>query len=558
MSAPQHSPKQQGSQVHIYEVDRHDGANALREPSMPPTGKKTPSKSLLTIKRAAIYARVSTHIQEEEGTSLESQVEDGHAYAKQQGYLVADEHVFKDVHTGTEYRERKALTRLREAMRQGAFTVVVVYDVDRLSRSTTHLAVLLDEAEHLGVSVEFIKEKFDDTPQGKFIRQAKGFVGEIEREKIIERSQRGRIARAQAGKLVPSRKPLYGYQFNADRTAYIIDPKESIVVRRVFQIAVDGWTQRAITRQLNDEGIPSPEGKSWHHCAILRILKERQYTGEAVAFRYIRTKVAGKYTTAIKRGPEEDHIKLPEGTVPQLVDFIVFEKVQEQLRFNKAQATRNNQRPEMALLRGGYAKCGYCGHNMTVRAPTPTRHAIYQCSQGYSVEKFCHRHGISAPILDEAVWRRIVEVVEDPSQVLQKIEDMKHIDPIQAELAPVERTLKQIELQQERLLANLSSLDPLYAGHIRQELNNLAEEQRRLEKERHQLMTLQADWEETQRELKDFEQWCRNFAQGLGTHTYEEKRRACRMLGVQVSVWGMDHSPRYKITMSLDIVVRSA
>ena len=61
---------------------------------------------------------------------------------------------------------RKALTRLREAMRQGAFTVVVVYDVDRLSRSTTHLAVLLDEAEHLGVSVEFVKYpclmKFDN------------------------------------------------------------------------------------------------------------------------------------------------------------------------------------------------------------------------------------------------------------------------------------------------------------------------------------------------------------------------------------------------------------
>ena len=84
--------------------------------------------------RAAIYARVSTDKQEEEGTSLVTQVQKCLECCWRKGYVVAEIHIYREVWTGAEYRERPLLSKLREAARNREFDVVVFYAFDRLSR----------------------------------------------------------------------------------------------------------------------------------------------------------------------------------------------------------------------------------------------------------------------------------------------------------------------------------------------------------------------------------------------------------------------------------------
>ena len=82
---------------------------------------------------AALYCRVSTSGQEEDGTSLDTQEERCRHYATEQGYLIDEAHVYREVYTGTELWQRPKLTALREAIRKGCVTHLVAYAIDRKS-----------------------------------------------------------------------------------------------------------------------------------------------------------------------------------------------------------------------------------------------------------------------------------------------------------------------------------------------------------------------------------------------------------------------------------------
>src|SRR5262245_31873814 len=112
--------------------------------------------------RAAIYVRVSTDRQEEEGTSLDTQEAACRAYATEHGYAIIA--VYREVWAGAEYRERPQLTALREAARAGAVDIIVIYAIDRLSRNQTHFAVLWDDFQHVGVRLECVTEDIEDSP----------------------------------------------------------------------------------------------------------------------------------------------------------------------------------------------------------------------------------------------------------------------------------------------------------------------------------------------------------------------------------------------------------
>jgi site-specific DNA recombinase len=141
-------------------------------------------------RRAALYLRVSSQ-QQEDNFSLPTQEERCRQYASERGYQVADAHVFREVYTGVELWERPHLSRLREMIRRHEIDVVIAYAIDRLSRDPVHLGVILSEADHAGVRVEFVTEPLDDSPEGQLIRFVRGYAAKVEHTKIKERMMRG-------------------------------------------------------------------------------------------------------------------------------------------------------------------------------------------------------------------------------------------------------------------------------------------------------------------------------------------------------------------------------
>src|SRR5216684_2753670 len=122
--------------------------------------------------RAVIYARVSSEIQESDGSSLDTQVEGCTAYANEQGYFIVE--TVRETFTGSLLWERKKLSRIREMARNNEFDVLIFNTFDRLSRNQTHLVIVLEEMQRLNIRVECVRENLDSTPQGELLRHVMG------------------------------------------------------------------------------------------------------------------------------------------------------------------------------------------------------------------------------------------------------------------------------------------------------------------------------------------------------------------------------------------------
>src|SRR5207253_4840949 len=143
--------------------------------------------------------------------------------------------VYREVFSGIELWERPRLTALREAVRQRDVAVVIAYETSRLARDPVHLGVVLSEAEHAGVAVQFVTEPLDDSPEGQLIRFVRGYAAKVEHEKIKERTRRGKRERVAAGKPLPGCRPLYGYRWaDETHTRYEPDPPTAAIVERIY------------------------------------------------------------------------------------------------------------------------------------------------------------------------------------------------------------------------------------------------------------------------------------------------------------------------------------
>src|SRR5260370_7359844 len=98
---------------------------------------------------------------------------------------------------------------MRELYGEGKITGVVIRPLDRLIRSQTHVAILIEEMEHYGITLYSVKEVIDDTPMGKFARMVLAFVAEMEREKIMDRTITGKVNKTREGKVATGPKALY-------------------------------------------------------------------------------------------------------------------------------------------------------------------------------------------------------------------------------------------------------------------------------------------------------------------------------------------------------------
>jgi site-specific DNA recombinase len=517
-----------------------------------PRAEPAPGLRLVPSKQAAVYIRVSTDKQES-NYSLPTQEERCRAYAAEQGYRVAE--VYRETYTATELWERPELARLREALARRELDAVICYDPDRFSRKQIHSAMLQDLCERAGAELKFAMFDFTRDATGQFMLNARVFAAELEREKIMERTQRGLLARAKAGKLRGSGYPMYGYRFTADRGAYELDPATAPIVRRIFDRAARGWSTRTIAATLTAEGVPTPRGKArWSHTAVTAILRNGQYTGDARAYRVEDRRVSGK--RVLRRRPAEEQIALPAGTIPPLIDPAIFEAVQGRLGRNKAESARNHREPERFLLRGGLVRCGYCGRALSSRLTKPAGRAAWACyraSAGNGHEGCGHAFTIGAIALDTGVWAKVERILTDPEIIAAELARLRESDPTGEELATVDRARADVERRRRNLLAQLEDLDPVSARDTRERLAALGAQAAALDAERAGVLGRGAGWEAARQRLADVQAWCGTVAMRLGELTYEQKRLALDALGVRVRLWQRDHTPRYDFTASIPL-----
>ena len=178
-------------------------------------------------------------------------------------------------------------------------------------------------------------ENFERTAIGRFILAARAFVAEVEREKTVERTARGRAERARSGRLPQATSTgFYGYTYIPGTGRRDLNPVQAPIIVRIFEQFVGGESCSRIASELNAGGIRTVTGKQWYPITVERILRNETYTGRTVfgkaGTRMVRRPGRKRRVREVSARPESEHIAI-EGASPQIVSSKLFERARARL-----------------------------------------------------------------------------------------------------------------------------------------------------------------------------------------------------------------------------------
>jgi DNA invertase Pin-like site-specific DNA recombinase len=178
--------------------------------------------------KAALYCRVSTEEQASSGFSLRQQLGTLRRYCKDHDIEVGGE--LQDTSSGANL-DRPGLDALRDRISLGGVEVVLCQDRDRISREPAHVYILREELLEYGTILRSLNDWGDDSPEGALHDGILDQLAKFNRAKTAERTRRGRMRKAQEGKIVGTGKAPYGFYY-ADH--YHVDPDRMPFVHEIF------------------------------------------------------------------------------------------------------------------------------------------------------------------------------------------------------------------------------------------------------------------------------------------------------------------------------------
>jgi site-specific DNA recombinase len=269
-------------------------------------------------RRCALYIRVSTGLQVG-GNSLGTQKRQLLAHAQARGYEVAD--VYMDAGLSAKNMDRPELQRLLADVKARKVDVVLVWKVDRISRSLHDLVGLIQTLREHGVDFAAVDQDFDTgDPAGLLTLHILGSFAQFEREMLIERTREGHLRRLMAHDWSCGPVP-YGYRKVDGRL--VEQPDQAEVVRRIFTRYLEIRSYRGLARELNEAGVPAPHGSRWHDNTVKGILTNPVYAG---------SNVYGRHASDDTRVKPREEWTVVGGMRGSLVQPSAFEEVQLGIR----------------------------------------------------------------------------------------------------------------------------------------------------------------------------------------------------------------------------------
>lgn len=501
-------------------------------------------------KNAVIYARVSTD-EQGRGYSLPTQIDGCKKYAEEHGYILLA--TFQDAYTGTTL-ERPGLTELYEFIDTHPVNVLLVYDIDRLSRDVGNQAIIEMEMAQANVEIEYVLGRYAKTPEGELMKLIKSGIAQYENRQRVERSRRGKRGRAQAGYVIcPANRAAFGYTYHSEphRGWLEINEKEAEVVRMIYDwLIVEGlstykiarrlWEQQILSRGDYSDVVAKKNGRAeWSPTTVKRIISNPVYKGTWYYGKTRRTKINGK--TRQVKVPESEWIEV---SVPAIIDAETWELAQKCLVRNKQGAKRNAKRKY--LLRS-LIFCT-CGRRWGGRYKNTHKLAYYRC---YSTEtqpwfgRCTSRFSYPQIEIENAVWQTVYGFFLEPETLFQEIErrreesemeteqDRKRLDAVRAALQENERKME-ILLDQVLTDGFAQSIIDNRKRELNAERDTLLTKQSQILKKL-ETVTITPERQQTIIEL------ARQVREGLDNATFETKRHLLEILNVRIDVIDREH-----------------
>jgi site-specific DNA recombinase len=229
----------------------------------------------------ALYIRVSTQLQADEGFSLAAQSERLNAYCVAQGWTVTA--TYTDAGVSGKTTERPQFQAMLDAAKAGTIKRIVAMKLDRVARNVREFLATVDQLKEWGCDLVLVKESFDtSTPHGRFALTMFAAMAELEASTITERVMSGKEQKAsnggEKGYFNGARIPL-GYSYS--NGVFTVIDSEAATVASIFAMFNAGESLRSIARHLEEQGAATKAGGKWHPETIAIILRNAQYAGFA-------------------------------------------------------------------------------------------------------------------------------------------------------------------------------------------------------------------------------------------------------------------------------------
>lgn len=332
--------------------------------------------------------------------------------------------------SGYTFEQREGYQAMRRELMAHRKDILIVKDFSRFSRRNSRGLVELEDLRDAGVRIISIGDGIDFPNDDDWLKIQFQFL--INEMPVTDTSKKVKsvIRRRQAdGKWICAAP--YGYIVNK-RQEFEIVPTEADVVRRIFQLYIDGWGYKKIANYLTDEGIPTPRmaererkeaaGEDYHRevkpvwaiVTVQGILDNDFYIGTLRQGKYTRKKINGK---DVKRD-ELEHIII-EHHHQAIIDYRTFATVRA-LRDKRSTAHYRGVKKNDNVY-SGFLECGDCGSPMFAMSRTDLKDA-YRCGEYHRRGlKACTSHHIRVDKLDELLKAYVHKVKENSAAMLDRL-----------------------------------------------------------------------------------------------------------------------------------------
>lgn len=323
----------------------------------------------IDLKVAAAYIRVSTDNQTE--LSPDSQIKTVRQFAKQHGYIIPNEFIFRDDGiSGRRADKRPAFNNMIAAAKQkpSPFCAVLLWKFSRFARNQEESVFYKSMLRKNGVDVVSVSEPTIDGPFGSLIERIIEWTDEYYSIRLSGEVKRGMTERVERGGAVSI--PAFGYDI-VDKK-YVINQQTAPIVKRIFSDYLNGVPIVRIARQLNDLKITTSKGNVWENRTIEYILYNPVYIG----------KIRWNPKRRTRRNYDDPDIMIVDGEHEPIIDDETFEQVQQRLAAQKKAHPRNmHAEINHDYMLHGLLKCSNCGASLSM------------CAKGVGLQCIKYTHG---------------------------------------------------------------------------------------------------------------------------------------------------------------------
>lgn len=413
------------------------------------------------IEHVAIYCRVSTIEQAEEGYSIDEQERLLRDWCNKMNYSVYKVYSDRGI-SGKDIKNRPALRELLKDAEERKFQMVISWKINRISRKLSDVLKIVDILEQNNIAFNSYSEQFDNsTPAGKMQFQMMALIGEFERGTIAQNVKMGMCAKAKSGEWCGGQ--VLGYdlvpvenQEGAKRrkSKLTINKKEAESVRFIFNEYVSGKGYKAITNQLNKLGYKTKKGNDFSVGSIREILTNPVYIGK------VRYNVRQNWSEKRRRNINANPI-ITDGLHEPIIDESLWDKVQAIMESKKGKPSRiyDGEYPLTGILR-----CPKCGAGMVISRTTnkladgTKKRIVYYCcgawkNKGTSV---CNSNTIRVEKANEYVFNKLSELLTNEKMVKAIVknvnnERVRKINPAKKELSKIDNELEKLDKKRTKL-----------------------------------------------------------------------------------------------------------